>query len=300
MNNKCYVSIDLEDFSYDYQRSAGVKNPIYRPEAINLAVQRIIDTIAKANGSNKVTFFSTGHLARNLVDIVKSLSDDGHEIGCHNFNHINVHSMSRSDFASDLDKAIESIEGATGKKIYGFRAPNFSINLKFDWALKELSKRFVYDSSLALNRKSDLNDYSYSSVLKKYKIYEFPVFSYNIFSNINVRVIGGTYFKILPYWVIIFLMRRSIEAGFLPLIYLHPHEFLYDNELRVSYKDLNNIPFYKKIYYLIRQNQWISFKNKYVAEKLIKVLEVFPHQGTMVSYLLKNKILFKTGRVTTV
>lgn len=115
-------------------------------------------------------------------------------------------------------------------------------------------------------------------------MYEFPVYSHQLLPGFKVRVIGGTFLKILPLKIIIKLMNRAVDRGFLPLIYLHPYEFLYNNEFWVKSNELGDITFFRKVYWQIRQNQWLRFGNKRAIEKLSKILEIFHHQGNMVNH----------------
>ena len=285
MNKKvCYLSIDFEDFSYNLQRSVGVKNPKPRPSALQLSVERILNIVKNAPGSDKLTFFSTGQVARDCPEIISKLSENGHEIGCHSYYHDNINTSNKKKFSEDLDKAIKTISQSSGQKVYGFRAPNFSIDRGSDWAYEELAKRFLYDSSYVSESRLNTCDTVDTINFHNFKMYEFPVYSHQLLPGFKVRVIGGTFLKILPLKIIIKLMNRAVDRGFLPLIYLHPYEFLYNNEFWVKSNELGDITFFRKVYWQIRQNQWLRFGNKRAIEKLSKILEIFHHQGNMVSH----------------
>ena len=85
-------------------------------------------------------------------------------------------------------------------------------------------------------------------------------------------------------------MNQSLEKGFLPIIYLHPYEFLYNDEFWVRSNELGKMPFFSKIYWQIRQHQWLSIGNKRAIKKLYKILEIFHHQGNMVSYFSDQEL----------
>ena len=281
----CYLSIDFEDFSHDLQRALGVKKPKTRRDALVLSIRRIMKTVKTSPGSDRLTFFTTGQVARDHGEIIKELSDNGHEIGCHSYYHDNVHQSGRQRFASDLDKAIEVISKSSGKPVYGFRAPSFSICPEDSWAYEELSKRFLYDSSFVSETRDQPNNTTDTKIFGDKKLIEFPVFSCRILPGFNARVIGGTYLKVLPLSTIIKLMNKAIEAGFLPLIYLHPYEFLSDGEFWVKSSDLKEVSVIRSIYWQIRQNQWLTIWNKNLLYKLSEILKIFPNQGTMLSHL---------------
>ena len=68
----CYLSIDFEDFSHDLQRSLGIKKPQTRKNALMFSIERIMKTIKNSPGSNEVTFFTTGQVARDHEKLLKN------------------------------------------------------------------------------------------------------------------------------------------------------------------------------------------------------------------------------------
>ena len=281
----CYLSIDFEDFSHDLQRSLGIKKPQTRKNALTFSIERIMKTIKNSPGSNEVTFFTTGQVARDHGEIIKELSNNGHEIGCHSYYHDNVHKLGRKSFARVLDEAIDVISKSSGKTVYGFRAPSFSILPHDDWAYEELAKRFLYDSSYVCEERDQPEKTTDTKIFGDNKLIEFPIYSHKVLPGFKARVIGGTYLKVLPLNIRKKLMNKAIEAGFLPLIYLHPYEFLSDNEFWVKSSELKEISILRRFYWQIRQNQWLTIGNKNLLFKLSEILKVFPNMGTMKSHL---------------
>ena len=285
----CYLSIDFEDFSYNLQRFAGVKNPKLRSGALRLSVDRILNIVKNTPGSNELTFFSTGQVARDYPEIISELSKSGHEIGCHSYYHDNINTSNREHFSNDLDKAIKTIRKSSGQEVHGFRAPNFSIDKGSSWAYEELAKRFLYDSSYVSETRLNTHGTVDTINFHDFRMYEFSLYLHQLLPGFKVRVIGGTFLKILPLKIIIKLMNKAVDKGFLPLIYLHPYEFLYNDEFWVKSNELGSMPFFYKIYWQIRQNQWLRFGNKRAIKKLTKILEIFHHQGNMVSHFSERK-----------
>tara|TARA_B100000700_G_C14899644_1_gene786724 strand:- start:52 stop:909 length:858 start_codon:yes stop_codon:yes gene_type:complete len=279
------LSVDLEDFTHDLQHRLGL-DPTTRPEALRRALGRIKEIVEGAPGSNRLTFFSTGQVARDHGDILRELVDEGHEIGCHGFyQYPPIHEMGRERFSRSLDKAIKAISQASGQPVNGFRAPGFSIRHQDDWAYEELAKRFLYDSSWVSDTRDNPTHPTDVKVFGGDHLAEFPVFQCQLFPGFKARVIGGTYLKVLPLRTILKLMHRAIEEGFLPLIYVHPYEFLHEGEFWVSNEELGNLAPRKKAYWQIRQHQWLSMGNKRLARKLAEILRVFPHQGVMAKHV---------------
>jgi peptidoglycan/xylan/chitin deacetylase (PgdA/CDA1 family) len=94
----------------------------------------------------KVTFFVPATVAVKFSEVIKRIVEQGHEIGCHGFNHSLAETMLCMDEKIQLIKnATSIIESIGGVKPIGFRAPFFKIDRDFLVALKE--NDYVYDSS---------------------------------------------------------------------------------------------------------------------------------------------------------
>ena len=177
----------------------------------------------------------------------------------------------------------------SGQDIFGFRAPSFSINENCKWAYEEIALRFLYDSSSLLDKK--LTNPIQNLLLNGNHLLSLPLYNPVLFLNKRVRVIGGTFLKILPLSFILSYMKEASDNGYLPIIYIHPYELLTDKEFWVNYNQMNNIKIPKKIYWKIRQNQWLSFGNKLFIKKLEKILNVYNHSGTVLNYLKDHSYL---------
>ena len=77
----------------------------------------------------KATFFITGRAAENHPQWIKSIVDNGHNIGNHSYSHPDFTKSSASQIKIELDKTEVAIKKASGKttKPY-FRAPFGSVN----------------------------------------------------------------------------------------------------------------------------------------------------------------------------
>lgn len=281
--NNCLLTVDFEDFSFDLQRSLKVDNPIGRPNALRKSIRALEEIIKKTNSKNQVTFFVTGQCARDYPEIIREIAESGHEIACHGYFHDNIYNMTPSQFGDSLDQAIEYLQLASQKKILGFRAPSFSINNK-EWALEEIAKRFTYDSSYLTDDNlgnNSIMEFFYG----KHKLKEIPIYTPKFIFNKNIRVIGGTFLKLLPINKIISFINESIKKNYIPIIYIHPYELLYDNEFWVNMNEMNDVPKLTKYYWAIRQNQWLSIGNRGFVKKLQTILEVYSHQGSISNYL---------------
>jgi len=94
----------------------------------------------------KATFFVTGIILEKNPSIISKIRREGHEIGCHGYSH------KRFDELPTYDKVWEirdflMLSHKNKLKVYGFRAPQFSIDKETLDILKEYNLK--YDSSYA-------------------------------------------------------------------------------------------------------------------------------------------------------
>lgn len=189
------------------------------------AVTKILDIFDK-NGSN-ATFFILGWLAERAPNIVREVHARGHEIACHGYSHTPLTKLTPDAFACDLDKALEAIARCRVPVPIGFRAPSFSITSKTIWGLDILRSRgFQYDSSIF--PVGFHPDYGIpESPLDPYRLanglIEFPISVVTVAGR-RIPCSGGGYFRLFPYPVTKFLVRRASEQGRHVNFYLHPWE----------------------------------------------------------------------------
>ena len=125
------LSIDVEDWYHD---AAGpVAAPVEgRVEANTL---HLLDILATQRV--RATFFFLGEVAERFPGLARRVSDAGHEIGSHGYQHQRVMQMTRGEFRTDVARSLRAIEDATGRAVWGYRAPYFSItSARFSLVLK--------------------------------------------------------------------------------------------------------------------------------------------------------------------
>lgn len=280
----CYLSIDFEDYTHDFQKMLGVSNPRHTPEALWKSYERIERFARESLDGARLTFFTTGQVARDNPDIVRKIGDDGHEIACHYNEHDTISTQDRTTFRANLEQAIEHLSTASGQQIKGFRAPDFSIDASCaSWAYEELARLFLYDSSYVTARAGEEANDTQLFEFAGATLHEFPIYRKQLLPGFAVRVIGGTYLRILPANLIMKLLREAWDNGFLTLIYLHPYEFMHEYEQWTRFSDLYELPLRKRSYWWLRQHQWHTIGNRAVFRKLNRIYQEFEHPGTMAS-----------------
>lgn len=221
------LTIDLEDW---YQGLTSTSQQIERwPNYEDRVVEnthKILDILAEANV--KATFFTLGYVADQFPALIRRVADAGHEIALHGYYHRQVFRLTPQAFRTDLIRGREAVEEASGQKVFGHRAPMFSINRSALWAfdvLRELG--FLYDSSVFPTRNML---YGYPEAprtpyrpFKDSNFTEFPMSTVEVMGR-KLPISGGFYMRFLPYAIFRQGVRLLSEEG-LPLIfYLHPWE----------------------------------------------------------------------------
>jgi peptidoglycan/xylan/chitin deacetylase (PgdA/CDA1 family) len=111
----------------------------------------------KKYGFKGVFFIMTVSLGRPRYmsrEQVRELSDEGHTIGSHTWDHHNVKKYQGADWATQIDKPTRQLEDITGKSIRYFAYPFGLWNRQ---AIPELKKR-GFLAAFQLNEKRDEQD----------------------------------------------------------------------------------------------------------------------------------------------
>ena len=275
----CYLTVDLEDYKQTTTLEMGVPQ---RTDAARTAhgVARILTALSETAGDQRATFFTTGQIARDQKELVAELSDSGHEIGCHADLHEDIYDLDAAEFAAVLMRARASIVDACGIAPQGFRAPNFSIDDRCPWALEVLaSAGFAYDSSLVGTEPRDKGKPFDTYRFHGDTIREFPVYRQSLPGGVGVRVIGGTYLRLLPLPVILRLMRDVSEKGYPLIVYVHPSD-LDDGFDPVRTGEMEGMPRMSRLKWALRQKQWAA-GTEGAFWKLREILRVHPNIGPM-------------------
>ena len=89
-------------------------------------IDAILKTLSDYNC--RATFFVVGTWAEKYPDAVRKISEAGHEIGNHSYNHADYTKLGKKDIQADLDKCDAVIEGIIGVKPKLMRAPSGGYN----------------------------------------------------------------------------------------------------------------------------------------------------------------------------
>ena len=277
-NDQIYLSIDFEDFSHDFKRGLGLtENNMINEKALWRSYEIINNFLEYKLDGIKITFFCTGILATKCPDLIKKISDDGHEIACHYYHHDSVRNENLEKFEKNISLAISELEKCSSAKVTGFRAPNFSIKVSDIEHFKIISKYFKYDSSLNINEESKIANLKKSINSKEFKF--IPVLAEKPYFGLPYMRSGGTYLKLFPINFALKVISKSLSRNQAAQIYLHPYEFVSDMSFYVNWKEMRGLSYFRKLYWLLRQSQWHIVGNKSVINKLDRIFTLYQCAG---------------------
>jgi polysaccharide deacetylase family protein (PEP-CTERM system associated) len=189
--------------------------------------RKLIELLAQHD--TKATFFVLGWVAERYPGLVKALVGQGHEIASHGYGHELITDQTPGMFRDDVRRAKGILEDICGKRVYGYRAPSFSITKDTKWAIPVLTEEgYLYDSSIfpVLHDRYGMPDATPTIHLLRGEagcIWEVPPSTANII-GMRLPVAGGGYFRLFPYPILRQLLKRIERAGQPLVMYLHPWE----------------------------------------------------------------------------
>jgi polysaccharide deacetylase family protein (PEP-CTERM system associated) len=222
-------SIDVEGFVESNVQSIHIPDRYINQSEENVEIERNTDVLLEVldDAKTKATFFMIGRLAADIPGLVKRVGDAGHEIGCHSYAHIRIFGVDKNEFKQKLSTAKKRLEDVSGQRVYGFRAPDFSITEKSIWALDVLKELgFVYDSSIypfGLHDVYGIKDANPTVHKLPNGLIEFPMSTTEFFGR-RIPFGGGGYFRLYPLLLTRIFLSRLNRQGHPAIFYIHPYE----------------------------------------------------------------------------
>jgi polysaccharide deacetylase family protein (PEP-CTERM system associated) len=222
-------SIDVEGFVESNLQSFNIPDKYISQSREDREIERNTDVLLEIldESQTKATFFLIGRLAADIPGLVKRVGDAGHEIGCHSYAHIRIFGIDKNEFKQKLSAAKKQLEDVSGRRVYGFRAPDFSITEKTIWALdilKELG--FVYDSSIypfGLHDVYGIKEANPFVHRLPNGLIEFPMATIELLGK-RIPFGGGGYFRLYPLLLTKIFLSKLNKQGHPAIFYIHPYE----------------------------------------------------------------------------
>ena len=175
----------------------------------------------------KATFFTLGWIAERYPQLVRTLVAHGHELASHGYGHERASDLSPAAFFADIDRARKLLQDVGGVPVQGYRAPSFSIGTNNLWAFDSLARAgYRYSSSIYPIRHDHygMPDAPRFAHQAHADVLEIPVTTLR-WGGRNFPSSGGGYFRLLPYALSRWMLRRVNEHDGQPAIfYFHPWE----------------------------------------------------------------------------
>lgn len=216
-------SVDLEDW---YQ---GIELPFsswnQHTERIRKGVDPLLELLDKHN--TKATFFTLGWIGEKYPELIKQITDAGHEMASHGYSHEKVYDLSPQAFREEISKTKKILEDISGTEVAAFRAPFFSVTNKSLWALDILKEEgYSIDCSI-----SPVKTWRYGIsttpdeifTIKENGLTEFPVSTFKLLTK-NLGI-GGAYFRLFPYMLTSNGLKQRTKEGKVNMFYIHPWEY---------------------------------------------------------------------------
>lgn len=191
---------------------------------IEVGTHRLLDLLDEAD--TRATFFVLGAAAEKAPDLVREIAARGHEIGSHGYGHEFVYRIGADRFRDDLLRSLEVLDRLGISTVRGYRAPYFSITRASPWAFDVLQDcGFHYDSSVfpVVNYRYGIPDAPRFIHEVQPGLLELPPSTWRLAGR-NLPVAGGAYFRLFPYTLTRFGLRRAHAEGEPAVFYLHPWE----------------------------------------------------------------------------
>lgn len=222
------MSVDVEDFfqvqafSNVISRDDWTRWPCRIEHNLNVILGLFADAGVKA------TFFTLGWIAERYPQTVRSIVAEGHELASHGYSHVPIFAQSPEEFRADVRKTREILQHVGQVEVKGYRAATFSMTAKTAWAYDVLADEgYAYSSSIYPIRHDlygipDAPRFAYRP--GNGRLLEIPMSTVSAFGR-NFPCSGGGYFRLLPYPISAFALRRvNRRDGESCVFYFHPWE----------------------------------------------------------------------------
>ena len=221
------LTIDVEDYFQVSAFAPYIRRSEWEtmPCRVEQNIDRILELLSETDV--KATFFTLGWIAERYPELVRRVTQSGHELASHGFSHQRATEQGRDEFLADIRLAKAILEDISGQAVGGYRAPSFSVGPSNPWASDCIGEAgYRYSSSVYPIRHDhygvpDAPRFAHET---SPGVLELPVATVRMFSA-NWPAGGGGYFRLLPYTISRWSIRRINAVDRKPaMFYFHPWE----------------------------------------------------------------------------
>ena len=219
------VSFDIEEW-YIEKIYGSCRNEKY--QEFDQYLKKILEVLEQHN--TKATFFCLGKIATDFPEVIRIISEKGHEIGCHSNEHLWLTQMTPEQLKKDTHDAISALEDVCGQKVVSYRAPAFSIGQNNKWAIEILAEEGIERDASIFPAQRDFGGFasfptdnptkiSYNGITLK----EFPICLTKLIGK-EIAYSGGGYFRFFP---LKFIQNRIDTSNYI-MTYFHIGDLLHN------------------------------------------------------------------------
>jgi len=210
-------SVDLEEFT------PAQPGREFRRTPLPCLAQRYLELLRRHKA--RATFFVVGQVAKAFPSLLREIAAEGHELACHTHTHQPLDAFTPETFREDLARNLDAVGACSSRPITGFRAPILSLTEKTRWAYPILAEAGIRYSCSVLPAPNPLHGWPGFGASPRCLdgVLEVPVTLAKVGPS-SMPIGAGTYFRVLPFW----LIRRHFEAtarNDQPMVgYFHPYD----------------------------------------------------------------------------
>jgi polysaccharide deacetylase family protein (PEP-CTERM system associated) len=221
------LSIDVEDYFQVSAFAPYVQRSSW--DTMECRVERNVEQILTllADCGARATFFTLGWIGERYPRLVRRIVEAGHELASHGFDHLRASEQGPDAFLADIRLAKAILEDVGGFEVRGYRAPSFSIGPSNRWSFDAIAEAgYRYSSSIYPIRHDHYGVPDAPRFVHEVRpgLLELPIATTRML-RFNLPAGGGGYFRLLPYGVSRWWIRRINARDRQPAVfYFHPWE----------------------------------------------------------------------------
>jgi polysaccharide deacetylase family protein (PEP-CTERM system associated) len=225
------LTVDVEEYYHgvEFAQALGPDGLSRLPSRVVAQTERLLDVLDEHGARG--TFFTLGTVARRYPRLVREIARRGHEVASHGWNHERIDELGAERFRLDVRSAKRALERASGRPVWGYRAPNYSIRRETAWAFGILSEEgYAYDSSIypiAHDRYGFPSAPRFPHPIETGEVgglWEVPVGTARL-GGTNLPI-GGGFFRLVPEPLVTGAIASVNRIDRQPaVLYVHPWEF---------------------------------------------------------------------------
>ena len=247
------MSVDVEDYFQvsAFDRAVSRSSWDLRESRVVGNTERLLALFEESGV--RATFFVLGWVAERCPGLVRRIVDGRHELASHGYAHRLIYNQSPEEFREDVRRARHLLEDCSGVRVFGYRAPSYSMVERSLWALDVLIEEgFCYDASIFPIHHDRYGiphapRHAHLVVRADGAIVEAPPSTVR-WAGVNLPIAGGGYFRLLPYGITRWgIARLNRVEGRPAIFYLHPWE-IDPSQPRIAASRLSRVRHYRNLH----------------------------------------------------